>query len=156
MESMLTLARVLGNPGSSLPARKLQPAFYLAQEHANHQVYAYRVRQGKVVSDELDQDLAQLSSGGIVAVLCSIHDHSPEVAVLSSFPSAIRVDDSAEPLRAKLRDLLMLDDLVLNAAATLTFFNTRHGREPNGELQWFRSLSEATLEEAKTLCVSAS
>jgi hypothetical protein len=155
METLFKLAGILSASGST-EAAKLRPALFLAQEWSGVTFYDYKLGQGVVFSDQLDQDLSQLASGGLL-----IRSDSSAETGITFTPSTHgekaggSISGTESRLRDVVVDLLKEPSAVLEAAATSQFFS-RHGLgDPQERLQWFRSLPEGARERAKDLIAGA-
>lgn len=151
METLFKLAELLSASGST-EAAKLRPAFFLAQECTGVTLYEFKLGQGLVLSDQLEQDLSQLASGGFV-----VRSNGSEGSGVVLSPSAqsawasTLVSGREIRLRDLLLELLHETNAVLEAAATSQFF-LRHGLgAPEERLTWYRTLPKEELERAQVL-----
>ena len=151
METLLTLAKIIGRAGNA-EAIKLRPAMFLAQEWSGVTYYDFRVGQGLVFSDQLDQDLSQLVSGGLVL------QSSPAVGSEVTFsPQAQGVQaaqvlsEEESKLVSSIVTLLKESTSVLDAAATSRFFERKRLGDPGEWLQWYRALPDPDRERAGAL-----
>src|SRR5436309_15831848 len=152
METLIKLVGLISQSTEAADPAKLRPALYLAQQFSTHSLYRYRLRLGKVVSDQLDQDLTQLLSGG---QLTRVQSHAEGVV---SHAVAVDPDRFAAWVRTEDRDfcttltcLLTEETSVLEAAATLRFFTVEKLGNPEEKLHWFRTLSDETRARASDL-----
>jgi hypothetical protein len=152
METLLKLAGLISQSTEAADPGKLRPALYLAQHFSQHPLYRYRLQLGKVVSDQLDQDLTQLLSGGLLMRVDSqaqgVVSHT--VAV-NPRKVAAWVSTEDKDLCKTLGGLLREETSVLDAAATLKFFEVERLGNPAEKLNWFRTLSDETRAKASDL-----
>jgi hypothetical protein len=114
--------------------RKLRPAFFIAQSRCDTVVYSFRLSMGRVVSEDLSEDLAQLWANGMIG---------------AGAPRVRRVEIYAKNLSDQLERLFAEDEETLEAAATMLFFARRQLGEPSDRLAWFRQLPEPKKHRAE-------
>jgi hypothetical protein len=156
MTTLLRLAALINRFHSGADAAKLRPAMYLAQHRLGTSWYNYRLAQGRVFSDELDLDLSQLESGGLLRRVCGTGSRSfkfiPHVAN-EGLQQWLTTSD--ELLVQQVRELLDEDREVLDAAATSSYFGNEELGEPGEHLRWYRALSEPERTRASELAEDA-
>ena len=150
METLLKLAGLMSLSGNT-EVTKLRSAVYLAQSVTGRVFYSYRLAQGSVSSDQLDQDLSQLEAGGFVeraehsGELSFRPKHKAEAAVKWILPEDVE-------FRTTFEALLREDISVLEAAATCKFFHVRGLGDPEERVEWYRRLDPEQRNRAVLIC----
>lgn len=134
----VSLLGILGKEPPSIQIRKIHSAFFLAQSSAITISYSFALERGYVRSDQLDQDLIVLYRAGFAA--------SPE-----GIESAERSTGANASYKDFVQFLLNEDDVVLEAAATVRFFEVEGLGDPSSRLRWFKALPQEVRERAATL-----
>lgn len=136
LPSSLLLAYVIASSDRAGNVDRLGPALYLAQLKVGKRIYAYRLAMGHVVSDELAQDIAQLSAAGVLEWADEAH-----VRLVDTFRSALSLKlRNAQQLGDAIASFIGEEETTLDAAATRTFFAVEGVGDPAARLNWFRTL----------------
>jgi hypothetical protein len=144
LASFFTADQEIGEP------RRLQTAMFIAQERCSYRPYRYRLQKGRVVSDELDQDVAQLAAVGVISLLCD-SDHRDDRFVTSGIGGWPRtLSDSLGSLKDSFVQLISAPAQTLEAAATMLYFRGSPTADVN-RLRWFVMLDENTKRSAEAL-----
>lgn len=152
MERLSRLSNILqswGNQDRSNTPRKFQTALYLAQQKTNYHWYSYDLRRGKVVSNELDQELSQLNAMGVVASSCSIDGHSQLALNIEGKPNELTEEE--QQLWQQFEAFMGFQPDVLEAAATLIYFWKNRKSDPKEKLNWIQRLGREALSQAEAI-----
>jgi uncharacterized protein YwgA len=149
MNTVLKLAELITPVQRIQYPRKLQTAIYLGQALTGCTFYEYYLVRGRVLSDELDQDLVQLKSIGMIER--SHFDGRVELNIISQNGHRSRLVGKEKELSAWFVELLKEDANVLEAASTLIFFARDESGNPDKHLRWFKELPPEVLNRAHKL-----
>jgi hypothetical protein len=148
---MVTLSEAIARRGAIDNPRLLQPAVFLAQQSTGAKLYRYRLTQGRVLSDELDQDMAQLEAAGVLTLVCSTASRRVSLMVTRHLRPVQGVTDQLTRLERAVQRLLEVNQQVLEAAATLRFLDD-HGRGSAARhLAWLNQIPREELDKAALL-----
>lgn len=132
--------------------RKLGPALYLAQREVGRSIYPYRLSMGHVVSDELAEEIAQLSSVGVLEWIDRDHVRPTDLALWGRDAFAT---ENADAFRQALEAFIGEDPEALDAAATHVFFTDEGIGDPFKRLTWFRALPKEVADRARVVARNA-
>lgn len=120
-------------------SRKVHCAVFLAQSFTHSYCYSFSLMRGRVFSEDLGQDLIVLMAERFAAV----------ADALSSSSHALHRGE--EKLSRQLRWLLDQDTEVVEAAATLRFYDDEGLGDPSKKLRWYGELSPGIRSAASQL-----
>lgn len=149
--ALLKLTEILNVDRTIEAPRKLQTAVFLAQRSTGCDLYQFRVSGGKVISDALDQDLAELEAGGWVSASCSVKGRGPEFVIHPRSSTGERLSDAELRFKERLNGLLGESTDVLEAAATMSYAAEKSRTGALGTLRWLRNIEEEKLQYATML-----
>ena len=131
--------------------RKLQTSFFLAQHRSGCEVYRFRVRCGKVLSDELDQDLAQMTANGWIRPAVGVEDRQVHWRFPQDRPPEGKLSKLEALLREHLLALAQHRTDALEAAATRVWFEDKGRSHVMARLRWLDHLSPDDAAEAEQI-----
>jgi hypothetical protein len=128
---------------TSSDSRKVHCAVFLAQSFTRSYCYSFSLMRGRVFSEDLGQDLVVLLTERFAAAADALSS--------SSHPSY----KGEERLSDQLKWLLDQDTEVVEAAATLRFYNDEGLGDPLKKLRWYSELSPGIRSAATQLYADA-
>lgn len=149
MDTLPILSELLCESNEEKDTRKLQTALYLAQKLTGNRYYRFRVTHGRVFSDELDQDVSQLTSIGFLNIYSKGNGHLYFNGCKRLVAKSV-LGEKENELKNILRDLFKEDSPVLEAAATFKYFEEKQFGSPD-KLNWFREVPDITKQKSMKL-----